>query len=73
MQPPMHAVLLYKILEPETGGDNADGADNGGFLRMDRIARAGEPVTARRRHILDECINRQIFFFGKPPHKISNQ
>ena len=53
-------VLFNEPVEAEAGGNNADGTDDRGFLRVDFLACAGDPVPARRRDVLDERIDGNI-------------
>ena len=54
MHPALDAQLGDGIDEAEARRNDADRADDRAFIRIDLVARAGEPVAARRRHILAE-------------------
>ena len=62
-----------QVGEPEARRNHTDRTDDGCPVRIDVIRRAGEPVAARRRHVLAERVDRKIVLLGQGPQPPRDQ
>ena len=65
---PFDANLAQKLVRPKIRGNDTDRADDRAAINIDLVARAGEPVAARSRDILDKGINRDALVLCQAPN-----
>jgi len=65
--PPFNPLLCHEFGEAKAGKDHPDRPHDRTGIDPDLIRRTGQPIAARRCHILDKGVDRQLFVIRQPP------
>ena len=73
IDPPLDAHLVDQLMHAEGRRDHADGADDGACVGIDLVAREGQQIAARRRHVFGEDIDLEALLLGQRPDALIDQ